>query len=263
MSSAKSTRRITTDDLRTLQRDVYSSASHRAAEAIIESAHRAGIDPQSSPILSAILRWDGHYTTDSAGAAAYQRLLDSLLDELYKSRYATPIIRTMRSGAYVHDFVREDLASPASESAFRRALDHASIDYDPAQTWGDVHRLAIAHPLSNIPVLGSRYTFDNIPSAGTTTTVHKAAHSINGGRHQVTFGANSRLICDLSDLDANLVVLLGGQDGHLGSEHFIDQVPLWQSGEMIPLPLSREGQLARTVRTVELVPTSTVREAAR
>jgi len=256
-------RRITTEDLRKLQRDVYSNASHRAAEAVIEAAYRAGIDPQSSPILTAILRWDGHYIEDSIGAAAYQRLLDALIDELYKSRYASPIIRSMRSGAYIHDFVREDLASPASESAFRSALDLASIDYDPTQTWGDVHRLAIAHPLSNIPVLGSRYTFDNIPSAGTTTTVHKAAHSINGGRHQVTFGANSRLICDLSDIDSNLVVLLGGQDGHLGSEHFIDQVPLWRSGEMIPLPLSAEGQLARTVRTVDLVPASTVREAAR
>ncbi len=263
LADIASERPITTDDLRQLQRDVYSAASHRAAEAIVDTAYRVGIDPQTSPILTAILCWDGHYTIDSTGAAAYQRLLDHLIDELYQSRYSPSILRTMRSGAYIHDFVREDLDAPQARDQFKRALDYASIDFDPAQTWGDVHRLAIAHPLSNIPVLGSRYTFDNIPSAGTTTTVHKAAHSVNGDTHRVTFGANSRLICDLSDLDANLVVLLGGQDGHLGSEHFIDQVPLWQSGDMIPLPLSREGQLARTVRTVELVPASSVREAAR
>lgn len=263
LAEIASERPITTDDLRALQRDVYSSASHAAAEAMIDAAYHAGIDPQASPLLTAILRWDGHYTTDSVGAAAYQRLLDRLIDDLYQSRYAPRILRTMRSGAYIHDFVREDLNRPDALDPFKRALDYASIDFDPNLTWGDVHRLAIAHPLSNIPVLGSRYTFDNIPSAGTTTTVHKAAHSVSGGRHQVTFGANSRLICDLSDLDANLVVLLGGQDGHLGSEHFIDQVPLWQSGDMIPLPLSAEGQRARTVRTVELVPASSVREAGR
>ncbi len=249
-------RPVTTKDLRELQRDVYSAASFQTAQAIVTAASRAGIDPQSSPILLNTLRWDGHYTEDSVGAAAYQRLLDTAIEQLYKDRYSPAIIRTMRSGAYVHDFVRRDIEAAASLDAIGTIVDLASIDYDPDQSWGDLHRLNIAHPLANVPVIGSRYTFDNLPSPGTTTTIHKAAHSVSSDRHQVTFGANARLICDMSAPDANTVVLLGGQDGQLGSPHLLDQIPLWRRGDMIPLPLTREGQIARTVRSVELVPAS-------
>lgn len=249
-------RLVTTDDLRDLQRDVFSAASLETAQTIVTAASRAGIDPQSSPILLNTLRWDGHYTEDSVGAASYQRLLDTAIEHLYTDRYSSAIIRTMRSGAYVHEFVRQDIEAAPSPDALRTIVDLASIDYDAGQTWGDLHRLNIAHPLANVPVIGSRYTFDNLPSAGTTTTIHKAAHSVSSDRHQVTFGANARLICDMSSPDANTVVLLGGQDGQLGSPHLLDQIPLWRRGDMIPLPLTREGQIARAVRSVELVPAS-------
>lgn len=247
-------RRVTVEDLRELQRDVYSRASHEAAQAIVLAAGRSGIDPQSVPVLREAMRWDGWYTEDSVGAAAYQRLLDVAIDELYGDRYSPSIRRSMRSGGYVHDFVREDFESGAYTAVIGSIVDRASMGFDPEVTWGDVHRLNIQHPLASVPVLGRRYTFDNVPSAGTATTVHKSAHSVSGGRHSVTFGANSRMVCDMSSLDGNIVVLLGGQDGDLASPHFLDQVPLWRSGEMIPLPLSVEGQLERTVRTVELVP---------
>ncbi|MFU8828493.1 MAG: penicillin acylase family protein, partial [Phycisphaerales bacterium] len=59
---------------------------------------------------------------------------------------------------------------------------------------------------------------------------------------------------DMSGLDSNSVVLVGGQDGDLASPHFLDQVDLWRRGDMIPLPLSAEGQRARTVLTVRLSP---------
>ncbi len=100
-------------------------------------------------------------------------------------------------------------SKPPSLHAIGTIVDLASIDYDPGQTWGDLHRLNIAHPLANVLVIGSRYTFENLPSPGTTTTIHKAAHSVTADRHQVTFSANARLICDMSSPDANTVVLPG------------------------------------------------------
>jgi penicillin amidase len=41
----------------------------------------------------------------------------------------------------------------------------------------------------------------------------------------------------MADPDANRFVLLGGQDGWLGSSTFVDQVPLWQRGETITVPM--------------------------
>jgi penicillin amidase len=41
----------------------------------------------------------------------------------------------------------------------------------------------------------------------------------------------------MRDLDENYFLLFGGNDGWLGSENFADQVPLWQQGEYIRMPL--------------------------
>lgn len=246
---------VTLDRLRAVQRDVYSAASHNAALVIIAAARQAGLDPSPSPVLGAIEAWDGHYTADSRGAPAYQRLLDSLIDELYRDRYADGIRAALRSAAYVHDFIAEDVATPSGREALRRALARAESGFDPTLAWGDLHRLRIAHPIASVPLLGRSYVFGDEPTAGTTTTIHKSAHAVQRARHFATYGANARLVCDLSTLDENYVVLLGGQDGHLGSRHLLDQIPMWQSGEMIRLPLSPEAQRAAAAWSVTLHPT--------
>jgi penicillin amidase len=55
----------------------------------------------------------------------------------------------------------------------------------------------------------------------------------------------------MADADANFFALLGGQDGWLNSEAFLDQVPLWLKGEYVQMPL-------RTDAVRERFPTQTV-----
>jgi penicillin amidase len=68
----------------------------------------------------------------------------------------------------------------------------------------------------------------------------KAAHNSVEGRHTVGYGTNARYIFDLSDPDANDIVLVGGQDGALGSTAFLDQVELFHRGQAMRVPLRRE-----------------------
>lgn len=68
----------------------------------------------------------------------------------------------------------------------------------------------------------------------------KTAHGLSAKRHVVRFGANARHISDLSDLDRNWLVLLGGQDGWIGSSTFIDQYDLWRRRALVQLPLRPE-----------------------
>ncbi|MFG0285679.1 MAG: penicillin acylase family protein [Phycisphaerales bacterium JB039] len=243
---------VTLDDLAAMQRDTYSEASHRLAQAIAELAPAADTPPEADGMLQAIAAWDGRYEADSVGAAAYQQALSALIDRLYADRYGERIVRTMRSAPYVHDFVREDLARDGGAATLRAALAEAAEDFKPDQTWGDLHRLRLAHPIGNLPVLGAPYVFEDLPHPGTTTTLYKAAHRVQSGRHNTTFGACARMLCDMGSLDDNRVVLLGGQDGWLGSDRLLDQVPLWRRGEMIPLPLSAEAQQERAITVMRL-----------
>jgi penicillin G amidase len=73
-------------------------------------------------------------------------------------------------------------------------------------------------------------------------------------RHRAGYGSNARHISDLSDMDRNWFVLLGGQDGWLNSSTFLDQVPLWLEGEYVEMPLRLETVRARFRHVTELGP---------
>ena len=251
-----SDRLYTLDDLAAIQLDTFSAASHRLAGLLVEQARSLPLGARETSVLDAIVQWDGHYDADSTGAVSYQVLLSALLDRLYSERYSKAIVNTIRAAPYVHDFVYEDLSASPAPDLLRGALEQAARAFVAERTWGDLHRLRLAHPIGSVPLLGRGYVFDEVPQDGSTTTVYKSAHRVQPGQHSTTFGACARLLCDMGTLDDNRVVLLGGQDGWLGSDRLLDQVPIWQRGGTVPLPLSSSGQRERAIATSALRPSA-------
>jgi acyl-homoserine lactone acylase PvdQ len=49
-------------------------------------------------------------------------------------------------------------------------------------------------------------------------------------------------------------VLPGGQSGLPRSPHAFDQLPLWRSGRLVPLPLARAAVESRTATRLRLIP---------
>ena len=107
-------------------------------------------------------------------------------------------------------------------------------------SWGDMHKLALKHPLNRLPLAGDNYVFAREPASGSSLTVMKTAHRMTDEVHETRYGANARHISDLSDPDANYFVLLGGEDGFLGSDNFLDQFAVWSGGATIQVPLNPE-----------------------
>jgi penicillin amidase len=100
-----------------------------------------------------------------------------------------------------------------------------------------MHRLQLSHILGRLPVLGNRFRFCDLPADGSVNSVMKTAHEITDERHGTFYGANSRFIARMKDMDEHYFVLLGGQDGWLGSDYFLDHVPAWRAGEYFRIPL--------------------------
>jgi penicillin amidase len=82
----------------------------------------------------------------------------------------------------------------------------------------------------------------------------KTAHNSTDERHFTRYGQQARFVADLADPDANYFVLLGGQDGWLGSSTALDQLSLWQGGDYIQVPLRPESVRARFARRLLLEP---------
>jgi penicillin amidase len=117
-----------------------------------------------------------------------------------------------------------------------------------------MHRLGMAHVLGNIPVIGARYRFGDWPVDGSTDTLMKTSSGSTGEQHFTRYGSQSRHISDLSDLDRNWFLLLGGQDGWINSSTFMDQVEPWLEGRYIQVPMRPESARARPGQAMTLTP---------
>jgi penicillin amidase len=154
----------------------------------------------------------------------------------------------------LEDLVRGELGG--AEKSARRALDRAGRPFALYRTWGNMHRLRLAHPFGHIPLFGARHILSDSPAAGSSDTVHVTAHGVGARRHAAVYGIGGRHISDLSDPDRNDFILLGGQDGWIGSANFDDQVPLWREGTYLRVPLRPDTARVRFPHRTELLPAS-------
>ncbi|MCC5877379.1 MAG: penicillin acylase family protein [Candidatus Sumerlaeia bacterium] len=236
-------------DLETLaeiQKDVVSPEYLALIQDILEIA-----DGSHEEILGDLRDWDGAFSSDSRGALVAHLLIGNLARLYFPEKLGDSIGNSLLSSGLATSFLVEDLADAVhrEEVATRipTAMDHTLQDLrflKSDATWGDFHRLHVAHPFSNLPLVGNRYRFGNHPAEGNTNTVRKAAGPLSNEPGRATYGQNGRALFDLADPDANHFVLFGGQDGWLNSTTSTDQVDLFLAGEMITLPLHPESPRA-------------------
>jgi len=191
------------------------------------------------PARTMLLAWNGCYDIGSKGAVLFEALMADLAGRLPEQAKLRPLTAIWTGRRLLAQEVL------ALDDATLRPLAIAAMDAATALlrrqgSWGKLHRMRIRHYFGMAPLVGWRYRFGAYGAAGGNDTLNKTGHGPVRGRHGVSYGASARFLADMADPDANRVVLLGGQDGWLGSDSFADQVPLWRRGDTVALPLRVE-----------------------
>jgi penicillin amidase len=246
---------ITFDDLSALQQDVYMESAVALRDLLLGKlgAVAQELTPEQTRLAAEIRDWDGHYAADSPGAVAFELTMFAFAEKFLSEDTRTRISVGGRFDEQLGEMIG---TTPAAEvaPALAEALRVAAAKHKELPTWGDMHRLGLRHPLNFIPIVGGKYRFNDVPIAGSSTTVMKTAHADTDERHFTRFGSQSRHISDMSDPDANWFTLLGGQDGWINSANFVDQFDLWLRGEYVRLPLQLETVRREFTRKTELTP---------
>ena len=236
-----------------IQRDTYWEPADAQRRQLLLWLGRAGTGIRERRFIEVISAWDCCFDRRSRGALAF---------ELWCYHLARLLVPPKRGRIYsaswgTRRLIWDDIQSAQPrhrQRAVRRALRAAANAIGPNETWGDRHRLRLAHPLALLPAFGRAWRFTDLPIGGGADTLMKTAHKQTARRHAISYGSTARHISDLSDLDCNHFVLLGGQDGWPGSTTFLDQVALWQEGRYISLPLRAETAHATFVHVTRLAP---------
>ena len=252
---------ITFEDLRALQTDVLEPAAAAISRAFGEAAKRHGLESGLSPaaraVLKSIANWNGSYAADAAAPVAFEAAFYHFLRRFYTPRLGEDGLRAFTSAADLGRAVPRDIREAEGEilsKALAGAFEDAIPTVEKFTSWGEMHQLRLRHPLGLLPVIGGRFTFAEFPSGGSRQTVMKTNHAPTDEEHYAGYGSQARHISDMSDPDENYFVLLGGQDGWLGSTTFIDQVSLWRAGEYIRIPLRPESVRKAFARRMVLTP---------
>jgi penicillin G amidase len=183
--------------------------------------------------------WTGSYDRESEAAA----LFELLLFHFARAYYRPSVLGAYAATWALRDLISRDVAAAPPEALGKIVVGSLkrAVRRRRGRKWGELHRLRLEHPLAAVPLAGRRYRFLDAAADGGSETLLKTANPLISGRHAVRFGSNARFVTDLSGLDENHFVLLGGQDGWFGSVNFLDQVPIWQRGEYMRVPLSPDG----------------------
>ncbi|MCC6917734.1 MAG: penicillin acylase family protein [Alphaproteobacteria bacterium] len=234
---------ITLDDLKAMQRDTVSLFVREMIPGLAKAIAEAGARADDPAFVDRLLAFDGDYRIDSVSAPAFETFLFHLAPRVYGVATPGEIPSYLGNWDGMGKWFIADLNAMPPErrnAAIREAVKLAAADAAPFRTWGDMHRLQVAHMLGAIPVLGDRFVYADLPTAGSRQTMFKTAHGFENTLHATRYGSQSRHVSDMSDLDSNWFVLLGGNDGWIGSANFVDQVDLWQRGDYIRMPLRPE-----------------------
>lgn len=232
---------VSLEDLKALHRDVAMPSAPAMRDLLLEAGGWTGssVEGALDELPTALREWNGVHGADSSGALAFEVLLFHFIHRVHGEAG----LALFRASLQPWELLKEDVAALPAETvraAAREAAAEAGKVLSRYRTWGKIHRLRLAHPLSGLPLLGRRYVFAEFGVGGSNETLMKTAHGLSSGPHKVAFGANARFLADLSDPDENHVVLLGGQDGWFGSSTFADQVDLWRQGGYCRLPMRAE-----------------------
>ncbi len=233
-----------------------------------------------------LVGWDGQVSATSTGATIYAALRYHLERQAYLHmgdlRYATAgagLFQVLPGGETLN---RRSLPGILERIAAAPGPERADPWLGPDRSWNDVlreslhlavaelrqrfgadlhtwrygrsHLLSLRHVLGRSTMLAPIFNRGDWPIGGDLDTVcmgHIPRDTANGPVYVVPL---YRQICDTSDWDASVSVLIGGQSGHPASKHYSDLTALWLRGEYHPMLWSRSRVEQHTVATLVLEP---------
>ena len=202
--------------------------------------------------LADLKAFDGDYRVDARGPVVYETLLYHLVPAVHGVRSPAELAGPYSDLRQLKRFLRGDIEALTPErrrEVLIGSVRSAAADSAKFATWGDMHRIRVQHWFAALPLLGRNFIYGDYPSGGSRETPMKVSHGLMNDVTMSTFGSQARFVSDLGDPDSSEFVLIGGNDGWIGSENALDQVPLWLKGEYIRMPLRPE-TVAREFPTV-------------
>ena len=129
-------------------------------------------------------------------------------------------------------------------TAFQQTMDTLTTMYGPyveAWEWGELHKVALIHPMGGVPIVEKLFKVNRGPYSigGSSHTVCPYSYP-KGSSFVADWGASERHIFNTADWDRSLTVIPTGISGIPASPHYLDQTRLYINNQFHRDHFSRE-----------------------
>jgi penicillin amidase len=210
----------------------------------------------------ALAEWDYDMHVNSSAALIFEIMWMELHRAMFKDELgehygllaynaiATNLIeRTRQTGQslWCDDVNTPDLTESFHDNirtAFVQSIDTLTAMYGPdvsAWEWGELHKVALTHPLGSVPIVEKLFKVNRGPYAigGSSHTVCPFSYP-RGRSYIANHGASERHIFHTADWDLSLTVIPTGTSGVPASPHYLDQTELYVNNKYHRDYFSRE-----------------------
>jgi len=241
--------KITPDDVRDTQYDVYNIPLSNLAKEIVK------FSAAGDATLSDLKQWDGKMTAGSRAALLANEIRGCLADKIAAENRPIPtyVIRERVLDWAVRERSARWLPKQYSDYAqFIRACDtetRTSLS-DPKRlgpddskwTWGAVFKSRFTHPLTAAPLIGGQFATPVVPLDG------------SGQTPDVGPFVSMRFIASPGNWDATRHVIPLGESGDPRTAAYKDQFEYWKDGTPVTFPFSEQAIRKAAKSTLTLRP---------
>ena len=242
-------RKITMDDVRDVQLDVFNIPLATLGKTIVK-------DAAASPETLAVLKdWDGRMTPDSRGSVLTNEIRNCVANKMADANKPAPLF-----------YVRERITDWAVREKIARWLPPGFANYDEllkscdasvrasladpkrfgpddkTWVWGKTFVTRFPHPLAGVAFIGAQFAIPVIPISG------------SGQTPNVGSSVSMRHIASPGNWDVTRHVIPLGESGDPASPHFKDQFEAWRTGTPMIFPFTRTAVEKTAVDVVVMKP---------
>jgi penicillin amidase len=256
--------KLTTDDFRRIQGDVYSIAGVLFAQQTVKSL-RSKLTPPDEKLttaLNAFETWDGRITAGSRVAPLVANMRLAFRSRILTAALGEDLVRNFQWSNFdtTLDRILKEQPSDWLPKEFQSYADLLRACYDDAiksltknlgadeskWTWGEMAKARFPHPLAGAPLIGLQFTIPPFPQNGTGGLI--------GATVNVGSSVSMRLIADPGAWDQTQHGITLGESGVPSNPHWKDQLEDWRNVTPRVFPFSEAAVTAATKETLVLQP---------
>lgn len=236
---------LTRADMQDLQMDAANLQAKEFVSLFADELADAELSDTEQEALDVLADWDFRDDVDAPQPLIFHSWMDEIEAQLYDDAIPESMMRMFEgSGQTTDELLRmgdesiwiddngglKEVLHTSLENTMERLGDDFGADVS-AWEWGDFHRVAFPHPLSDASAILEHFLNpeDPVPARGSSVTPMAASYDEETGI--VDHGASWRFVIDAEDMARGEHIVGPGQAGHFRSEWYHDQLDDWVDGD--------------------------------